>query len=149
MSQEFQKQVDYDYKNRLRSMMRKLSWMLLALLVLAGCGEVVTKEEEKPKVQDVEEVVEEDVGPKEQITWDQDGSKMVLIPAGSFRMGDHLDKMKTALPVHRVELDAFYMDVNEVTVGQFREFVNRSGYNYGVNWDTVAKYSPGVGYPMV
>jgi hypothetical protein len=29
--------------------------MLLALLVLAGCGEEITTEEEKPKFQDVEE----------------------------------------------------------------------------------------------
>jgi len=85
----------------------------------------------------------------ERITWEKDGSEMMLIPAGSFQMGGPLDKMKTALPVHRVELDAFYMDINEVTVGQFREFVNQSGYNYGVNWDTVAKYSPGDNYPMV
>ena len=45
--------------------------MLLVLMVLVGCGEEITKEEEKPKVQDVEEAVGEDVGPKEQITWDQ------------------------------------------------------------------------------
>ena len=46
------------------------------------------------------------------------------------------------------------MDVNEVTVGQFREFVNQSGYSYDFNqahpWGgTVAKYSPGDEYPMV
>ena len=29
--------------------MRKLSWMLLVLLVLVGCGEEITKEEVKPK----------------------------------------------------------------------------------------------------
>ena len=74
---------------------------------------------------------------------------MALIPAGSFEMGDHHDNMSNALPVHRVELDAFYMDVHEVTVGQFREFVNQSGYKYDGNWDNVAKYSPGDEYPMV
>ena len=73
---------------------------------------------------------------------------MMRIPAGSFEMGDHLDGMSNA-PVHRVELDAFYMDVREVTVGQFREFVNQSGYKYGGNWNDVAKYSPGDEYPMV
>ena len=57
--------------------------------------------------------------------------------------------MKTARPVHTVELDAFYMDVHEVTVGQFREFVEDSGYDYQENWANVAKYSPGDGYPMV
>lgn len=55
--------------------------------------------------------------------WEKDGAFMNLVPAGSFEMGDHLDGMGDVLPVHRVELDAFYMDVNEVTVGQFKQFV--------------------------
>ncbi|MEE2619495.1 MAG: SUMF1/EgtB/PvdO family nonheme iron enzyme, partial [Candidatus Poribacteria bacterium] len=53
---------------------------------------------------------------------------MTLIPAGNFEMGDHLDSVDRALPVHIVELDAFYMDVNEVTVSQFRQFIQQSGY---------------------
>ena len=63
---------------------------------------------------------------QEKITWEKDGKEMVLIPAGSFEMGDHLDGMSNA-PVHTATLGAFYMDVHEVTVGQFREFVNQSG----------------------
>ena len=85
---------------------------------------------------------------QEKITWNKDGTEMVLIPAGSFEMGDHLDGMSNA-PVHTATLGAFYMDVHEVTVGQFREFVNQSGYKYGGNWDTVAKQSPGDEYPMI
>ena len=54
----------------------------------------------------------------EKIIWPKDSSEMVLIPAGSFEMGDHLDNMSNALPVHTVELDAFYIDIHEVTVGQ-------------------------------
>ncbi len=64
------------------------------------------------------------------ITWAKDNSQMVLIPAGSFEMGDHFDESPPRLgatPVHTVTLDAFYMDVHEVTVGQFREFVNQGG----------------------
>ena len=80
-------------------------------------------------------------------------SQMTLIPAGSFEMGDSKNEtdgyMRRSRPVHTVQLDAFYMDVHEVTVGQFREFVNQSGYKYGGNWAVVAKYSPGDGYPMV
>ena len=86
---------------------------------------------------------------REKITWEKDNSQMALIPVGSFEMGDHLDGLSNALPVHTVELDEFYMDTREVTVGQFREFVNQSGYNYGGNWNDVAKYSPGDEYPMV
>ena len=78
-----------------------------------------------------------------------DTTRMVLIPAGSFEMGDHFDEGNNIeRPVHRVELDAFYMDVNEVTVGQFKQFVNQSGYDYDL-WNEVAKYSPGDDYPMV
>ena len=86
---------------------------------------------------------------QQKITWQNDGKEMALIPAGSFEMGDHHDNMSSALPVHRVELDAFYMDVHEVTVGQFREFVNQSGYSYEGDWGDVAQYSPGDEYPMI
>ncbi|MDP6999888.1 MAG: formylglycine-generating enzyme family protein [Candidatus Poribacteria bacterium] len=119
--------------------MRKLSLVLL-VLVLVGCGD-----ESANEVKD--EVA--DTGPEKEIIWKKDGKEMVLIPAGLFEMGDHHDNMGSALPVHTVELDAFYMDVHEVTVGQFREFVNQSGYKYGGNWDDVAKFSPGDDYPMV
>ena len=56
--------------------------------------------------------------------------------------------MASALPVHTVELDAFYMDVHEVTVGQFKQFVQESGYGYN-RWNDVANDSPGDDYPMV
>ena len=76
---------------------------------------------------------------------------MVMIPAGSFEMGDHLGGLSNA-PVHTVQLDDFSpyinMDVYEVTVGQFRQFVNQSGYSYN-RWNDVAKYSPGDEYLMV
>ena len=84
---------------------------------------------------------------RKEIIWGKDGVTMRLIPAGSFEMGDHFNEGHSSeRPVHRVELDAFYMDVREVTVGQFREFVNQSGYSW---WNDVAKYSPVDGYPMV
>ena len=78
--------------------------------------------------------------------WEKDGSLMNLIPAGSFEMGsdDRVDEK----PVHTVELDAFYMDIYEVIVGQFKQFVNQSGYSYN-RWDSVAKYSPTDDYPMI
>lgn len=45
---------------------------------------------------------------KKNITWNVDGSEMVLIPAGSFEMGDHFNEGKdNEKPVHVVELDAF------------------------------------------
>ena len=110
--------------------MRKLSWVLLMILVLAGCGD-------EPGGQ----------------------AEMVLIPAGSFEMGDHLDGMGNAQPVHTVTLDGFYIDSSEVTVGQFKQFVNQSGYkpylvsNEGWSMDryhqNVAKYSPSNDHPII
>jgi formylglycine-generating enzyme required for sulfatase activity len=42
-------------------------------------------------------------------------SGMALIPAGSFAMGDTLDGVSDALPVHTVYVSAFYMDKYDVT----------------------------------
>jgi formylglycine-generating enzyme required for sulfatase activity len=40
------------------------------------------------------------------------------------------------------------MDIHEVTVGQFNQFVEESGYAYN-RWQDMTKYSPGDDYPMV
>ena len=118
--------------------MRKLSWILLVMLVLVGCGDEVTEDEEKA----LKDLVKDEV-------LEKDRKGIVLIPAGSFEMGDYFDEGEAnERPVHRVELDAFYMDVHEVTVGQFKEFVNQSGYSHN-RWNDVAKSSPGDEYPMV
>lgn len=49
---------------------------------------------------------------KKRITWKKNDAKMALISARSFEMGDHLNEMGNASPMHRVDLDTFYMDVN-------------------------------------
>ena len=86
------------------------------------------------------------------IEWEKDGVEMVLIPRGSFEMGDSMndpeDFMNSSRPVHRVELDAFYMDRREVTVGQFKQFVQQTGYNYN-QWANVAQFSPTDNHPMI
>ena len=95
-----------------------------------------------------EEVVEEETEkdkPKK-ITWEKDGKEMVLIPAGSFEMGRHIWDDDAQL--HGVELDTFYMDTHEVTVGQFRQFTEQADYDFTL-WDVVNKYSPDDDYPMV
>ena len=54
---------------------------------------------------------------------------MVYIPAGSFRMGDIQGGGESnEKPVHRVSVGAFLLGQTEVTVGQFRAFVDASGY---------------------
>ena len=57
------------------------------------------------------------------------GPKMVWIPAGTFRMGDiQGGGGSDEKPVHRVSVSRFAMGVYEVTVGEFRQFVNATGY---------------------
>jgi sulfatase modifying factor 1 len=74
------------------------------------------------------------------------GIPLVRIPAGTFRMGsdeplprlhkayplaeqERLVALKDEAPVHTVRISrAFYMGQTEVTVGQFRRFVQASGY---------------------
>ena len=88
------------------------------------------------------------MGKEEKIIWEQGVSEMVLIPSGSFEMGDHFDGGDDdELPIHEVELDAFYMDAYQVTVGQFKQFIEDSRYDYD-DWDSVAGYSAGDGFPM-
>src|SRR5687767_10111744 len=52
---------------------------------------------------------------------------MVRIPAGTFRMGT-LDGPRHETPVHVVEIQSFFMDRAEVTVGDFGKFVEATGY---------------------
>lgn len=48
---------------------------------------------------------------------------MVLIPAGEFEMGRH-DGPKEERPRHTVYVDAFYIDIYEVTNAQFKTFTD-------------------------
>lgn len=54
-------------------------------------------------------------------------SEMVLIPSGTFRMGSDKHYPEEA-PVHRVTVDAFWIDRTPVTNRQFRKFVNATGH---------------------
>jgi sulfatase modifying factor 1 len=52
---------------------------------------------------------------------------MVLVPGGTFLMGCE-DFYPEERPVHRVAVDAFWMDRTPVTVARFRRFVKATGY---------------------
>jgi formylglycine-generating enzyme len=49
---------------------------------------------------------------------------MILIPAGTFQMGDSLDADSDALPVHTVTLSSFYMGKYDITNRQYCVFLN-------------------------
>jgi formylglycine-generating enzyme required for sulfatase activity len=57
----------------------------------------------------------------------KDGAKMLLIPAGDFMMGS-TEGGADEKPVHRVSLDAFYLDKYEVTNKLFQKFARETGY---------------------
>ena len=56
---------------------------------------------------------------------EKDGSPMVLIPAGSFAMGDGLDKES---PERTLFLDSYYIGVYAVTNRQYKQFVLATGH---------------------
>jgi formylglycine-generating enzyme len=69
---------------------------------------------------------------------------MVLIPAGSFIIGDMLDGEKDAIPTN-VYVSAFYMDTNMVSWGQWLSVYNYAtnyGYSFGHGWFNSGGNSP-------
>jgi formylglycine-generating enzyme required for sulfatase activity len=86
----------------------------------------------------------------------KDGSKgpqMVWIAAGSFEMGSNNGSSREK-PVHRVSItQPFAMGRYEVTVGEFRQFVNATGYRTDAekkgscySWSSGGKYINGVNW---
>jgi formylglycine-generating enzyme len=70
-----------------------------------------------------------------------------LIPAGEFQMGSN-DGNDDEKPVHTVYLDAFYMDIYEVTNAQYKKFMDATGYKAPKYWNEVrynASNNPVVG----
>ena len=55
------------------------------------------------------------------IRGDIDGKEMACVPAGIFTQGTNHGPAEAA-PAHPVSLDTFYMDVTEVTIGDFQKF---------------------------
>ena len=57
----------------------------------------------------------------------RDGAPMVLVPGGTFTMGNDNGPPAEA-PAHKVSLSTYYIDQHEVTVRQFRLFLAESHY---------------------
>ena len=76
-----------------------------------------------------------------------DLDKMVLIPAGEFRMGTDRLRSKMAEPVHVVSLDAFYIDKYEITLGEYKHFLMNTDHRPLPEW--VPKYAPSDEHPVV
>ena len=74
---------------------------------------------------------------------------MVWIPGREFMQGAvHQDKMAMGheKPAHRVAVDGFFMDVNEVTNADFRKFVDATDYvtvaEREIDWEEMKKQLP-------
>ena len=81
----------------------------------------------EPKSKDKVKVKEPESRQKQISKAPADG--MVFIKGGCFDMGDTFgDGEDDEKPVHEVCVDDFYMGEHEVTVGEFRDFVNETGY---------------------
>jgi formylglycine-generating enzyme required for sulfatase activity len=63
----------------------------------------------------------------------KDNAEMILIPAGSFKMGCD-SGWQIEGPEHAVDLPAFYMDRFEVSIDQFRRFVDSGAYQDMKYW---------------
>ena len=67
-----------------------------------------------------------------------DGMTMVYVPAGEFLMGSADDDPQASdaeKPQHPVRVDAFWIDRTEVSVSQFRGFVEATGYQTSAEKD--------------
>ena len=140
-------------------MIRRLVVVMLMTIVLV---DVVCAEDVKEVV--VKNAKELKSIKSNQIIWQKDGVKMVRIPekfevvvpswtepAVYDEFGD-LVEAETVIPGEMVKVeDAFFMDVFEVTVGQFKKFLKSSGYKPAepIDWNKVYKYSPTDKYPMI
>ena len=74
--------------------------------------------------------------------------RMVYIPEGIYNMGSSNPNMslKRELPQHRVKVNAFYMDIHEVTNAQFSAFVAATNYKTiaerEIDWEIIKKQLP-------
>ena len=110
-----------------REGMKQLSWIFLFLWVFS----VYAEDEDLPVVSSAKELK---AVKGEKIIWKQDGSKMVLVL--SDKPADEL------LPL--------WVDVTEVTVGQFKKFLAESDHLFkGDLWEKISRYSPTDKHPMV
>lgn len=73
----------------------------------------------------------------------QDGAPMALIPAGDFHMGDPFNEGGAGeRPRHTVYLDAFYIDIYEVTNAQYQKFMDAVGYAGPKYWNNSTYNAP-------
>ncbi|RMH63146.1 MAG: formylglycine-generating enzyme family protein [Calditrichaeota bacterium] len=91
--------------------MKTVISIILLILLLNACSFFQLSEEKPAEAQK----------PKSRAELYPQVAGMVIVPGGWFNMGS--ENGSYSKPVHRVYVDDFYLDETEVTVAQFREFV--------------------------
>ena len=105
--------------------MRRVSLIVLGILLILGCGD-------EGMMLDINE----SLSPAAPSLIQQDcpsylyrnTSQMRYIPSGSFTMGGAWDTEEHRTPEWTAHTDAYYIDVHEVTIGDFLFFVDRTGH---------------------
>ena len=98
----------------------------ITLMLRNSAPSPITMEEEK----------EISVTAEPEILSKNDGTTMLLIPTGTFEMGDSFrEGLPHELPVHTVSVSAFYMDVTEVTNAVYKQFLDATGHKAPNFWD--------------
>ena len=105
----------------------------ITLTVRNGAPNPTTMEEEK--------VISVTAEPE--IVSESDATTMLLIPTGTFEMGDSFGEgLPHEQPVHTVTVNAFYMDVTEVTNAVYQRFLDATGHRAPESWDDPAFNAP-------
>ncbi len=79
------------------------------------------------------------------------GIKLMLIPGGNFMMGSpsaEEGRFDSEGPVHVVYLDPFYIGEKEITVGQWKKFMEEADHEWD-KWSQLRDYAPSDEHPVV
>ena len=67
-------------------------------------------------------------------------NKVVKIPSGKLQIRNH-NGMQNEVPTHTIHINTFYIDKYEVTIGQYKRFIQATHYPEP-NWDEIKEYAP-------
>ena len=98
-----------------RTLGQMLYFSLILLLSVVGCDEA-----------EINQIIDDITDPF---------AGMVLIPAGEVTIGNPNALPTRPAPVRTVHTDAYWIDTHEVTYGEFKAFMEATGYVPGTLWD--------------
>lgn len=138
--------------------MKRIVW-LLVLVFLTNCGDQSKVNSKKNLHLFTTDTVNDPEQKK--IIWNKDGAEMVLIPerVGITTKGTYNDLGEKVPAKTGVITKPFYMDTKEVTVGQFKKFLEESKHKVSdvrdgtvtmrEYWPRLYEYSPTDEHPMI